>query len=159
MTLYSANYMRSDALYKAVVMEIPKRDGLRSLQLMMMMFGGRWTEEVRTRLAANGCVEALMPLQIRLCTKLKDAADKLEQVMPVAPALLFDVVVVVLVIVVSFSISISISIRILMQEQTQFWRETFPHRCASSSTGGAAHSEATAAHEPRMQGRLQRVCC
>jgi len=38
-TLYSANYMRSDDLYKAAVQELSRRDGLRSLQLMMMMFG------------------------------------------------------------------------------------------------------------------------
>ena len=39
LTLYSANYMRSDDLYKAAVQELSRRDGLRSLQLMMMMFG------------------------------------------------------------------------------------------------------------------------
>jgi hypothetical protein len=44
-----------------------------------LLAGGIWTEEVRTRLAENGCVEALIPMFIRLNSQLKDAADKLEQ--------------------------------------------------------------------------------
>lgn len=80
MTLYSANYMQSDELYQKVVLELGRRDGLRTLQLMIMTFGGRWTEEVRTKLARNGCVESLIPMQIRLNSELKEAADRLEQV-------------------------------------------------------------------------------
>jgi len=79
-TLYSANYMRSDELYKAVVLELGRRDGLRTLQLMVMTFGGRWTEEVRGKLALNGCIESLIPMQAKLNAELKEAAEKLEQV-------------------------------------------------------------------------------
>ena len=79
-TLNLANYMQSDELYQKVVLELGRRDGLRTLQLMIMTFGGRWTEEVRTKLARNGCVESLIPMQIRLNSELKEAADRLEQV-------------------------------------------------------------------------------
>lgn len=79
-TFWLVNYLESEELYRAAVLELGRRDGLRTLQLMIMLFGGRWTEEVRTKLARNGCVEALIPLQIRLNSELKEAADKLEQV-------------------------------------------------------------------------------
>lgn len=79
-TLYSAQYMASDELYKAVVLELGRRDGLRTLQLMVMTFGGRWTEEVRGKLALNGCIEALIPMAAKLNAELKEAAEKLEQV-------------------------------------------------------------------------------
>ena len=45
----------------------------------MMTFGGRWTEEFRAKLAANGAVEALIPLVLRLNTEFKEAYNKLEQ--------------------------------------------------------------------------------
>ena len=78
-TLFSARYFSTDEIWKEVVKQLPKRDGLRTLQLIIMLFGGRWTEEVRTRLASNGCVEALIPLLIRLDSELKESTDRLEQ--------------------------------------------------------------------------------
>ena len=83
-TLWCAQSLRSDELYKHVVLELQrkgsvKRDSLRDLQIITMMFG-RWTEELRTKLAANNCVEVLIPLVVRLKAELKDAGAKLMQV-------------------------------------------------------------------------------
>ena len=83
-TLWCAQTLRSDELYKHVVLELERkgsknRESLRDLQIITMMFG-RWTEELRTKLAANNCVEVLIPIVVRLKADLKDAAGKLEQV-------------------------------------------------------------------------------
>jgi hypothetical protein len=83
-TLWCAQSLRSDELYKHVVVELQRkgsvnRESLRDLQIITMMFG-RWTEELRTKLAANNCVEVLIPIVVRLQADLKDAAGKLEQV-------------------------------------------------------------------------------
>ena len=79
MTLYAAKIAESGDLFKSVVQEIHRAQGLQNLQLVMMTFGGRWTEEFRAKLAANGAVEALIPLVLRLNTEFKEAYNKLEQ--------------------------------------------------------------------------------
>ena len=79
MTLYAAKVAESGDLFKSVVQEIHRAQGLQNLQLVMMTFGGRWTEEFRAKLAANGAVEALIPLVLRLNTEFKEAYNKLEQ--------------------------------------------------------------------------------
>lgn len=64
-TLFSSRYFSTDEIWKEVVQQLPKRDGLRTLQLALMLLGGRWTDEVRLR-SSLLCRLSLSPCGFRV---------------------------------------------------------------------------------------------
>ena len=77
LTIYVVNSIEDENLYKRIVKELRASSGLKALRALFV-FAGRRPDEVREKLARNGCVEALVNLQVRTSNDLLDYASKLE---------------------------------------------------------------------------------
>mmetsp|Transcript_11772 Transcript_11772/g.40637 ORF Transcript_11772/g.40637 Transcript_11772/m.40637 type:complete len:508 (+) Transcript_11772:111-1634(+) len=77
LTIYVINSIEDENLYKRIVKELRASSGLKALRALFV-FAGRRPDEVREKLARNGCVEALVNLQVRTSNDLQDYVSKLE---------------------------------------------------------------------------------